>query len=247
MAIIVFATSRSHIDLQRTHDIGYGILTTIFLSFITYLAIVYQPKEISGEPVRVIESNIRKRVLVKLDIATNGGAKRPAPHLKEILDDVEREISNDGASLRPSASSEMNDELLKGTAQNYIARLRREEGWRGQPKLKDDDDAGMGTRPSKLSKAWRDFQSNGSASNGGPSTSGHWTPRQSSAPGLVNPPRPFAERRIVSDGSTRGGTSSTTPSIFRPQFEPVESIQLEDRSRRWPPRTASPPGAWPVR
>ncbi|KAH9884835.1 hypothetical protein F4778DRAFT_521682 [Xylariomycetidae sp. FL2044] len=122
-----YNTSRLRIDLQPADDISFGLLTFLYVGT-SYLVAsnVSATFDRGSRDVRLVESDIRKYILERLEDLTNGGRAK-SPPFRELLDEVEvvRFVVANGPL---SSTATMSPETKQLAAIQFIDRLKRDFG-----------------------------------------------------------------------------------------------------------------------
>lgn len=118
-------------DVQLPYDILYGLLTSLYLTFMYLQALQVSRKNDSGSAeVENIQSDIRTHILEKLRAVTDQ-KRLEAPPFKIILDQTKDEVTTILEAGPLSVNSAMTPDQKRRIAENYIRSLRRQFGHLG--------------------------------------------------------------------------------------------------------------------
>ncbi|KAH6970604.1 hypothetical protein BKA56DRAFT_596646 [Ilyonectria sp. MPI-CAGE-AT-0026] len=115
-------------DLLLAKDVSYGLLSMLYLLTMAFLAwSVSTGFDKGGKEARLVESDIRKHILTKLQADTNRG-RQESPRFEELLQDVSENLEKILDERPPSTAPAVNRDHKREVAREYIAILRADFG-----------------------------------------------------------------------------------------------------------------------
>lgn len=217
----------------------YGILTIAFvICHLIMSNVVVSRSDTGGKDIAVLQSNVRNRIMSRLNELTQSGRNR-SPPLIDILRELVALI-NQGQAPDLFQNSELGPDRNKLEALKYMQRIEREEGGR-EARLGTEEDDGLGSRASSaIDGLWSRMSNNrngarlSKASNSSlvSKSSRNFTPV--GADPIARPAAPahgYGGSMGVGTGAGRGFLSPGRPHM-QPirenmgQFDPAESFQL---------------------
>ncbi|KAH7012863.1 hypothetical protein EDB80DRAFT_834464 [Ilyonectria destructans] len=111
-------------DLLLAKDVSYGLLSMLYLSTMAFLAwSVSTGFDKGGNDARLVQSDIRKHILTKLQTDTNHG-RQESPRFEELLQDVSENLDKILDQGPLSSASTVNRDHKRVVAREYIQHLR---------------------------------------------------------------------------------------------------------------------------
>ncbi|KAI0902959.1 hypothetical protein F4823DRAFT_637149 [Ustulina deusta] len=128
LAIRAWGPDSTRQSLQPIKDVGYGIITLIYLGLMYTTAYAVSSRfDRGGKEVRLVESDIRLAVLKRLQQETDEGRRKSRP-FAEILDDIVNDLETILRDGPLSCGAEISSAHKYQVAQECIQSLRRDYG-----------------------------------------------------------------------------------------------------------------------
>jgi hypothetical protein len=134
-----FGPTKTRQRVQVGQDIAYGATTATAMVLMAVLR-GSSSRTTRGGPERIIESNIRRRIIALLEEETEDGCKRPRA-LVEILQRIEGDLEHGTDGRDIFSGTALDDDEGNKVARDYLRFLGQKKGSRGPPRAAGDDDS----------------------------------------------------------------------------------------------------------